>query len=118
MEGAIADFAEALNESNPPEEKAKEETVTTTTTEGMNDMGEMFGKLKDKLTKPSALHVVSTTKPAPLKAADANPVHSAKAAADPAPAKAASDGTPRKDGMLRGLISSRRVSDPAVARRT
>merc|ERR1719482_1232862 len=119
MEGAIADFAEALNEANPPEEKAKEEeTVTTTTTEGMNDMGEMFGKLKDKLTKPSALHVVSTTKPAPLKAADANPVHSAKAAADPAPAKAASDGTPRKDGMLRGLISSRRVSDPAVARRT
>jgi len=119
MEGAIADFAEALQEANPPEEKAAEETVTTTTTEGMNDMGEMFGKLHEKISKPAALHVVSTTKPAPLKAADANPQHLlAKAkAADPAPAKVA-DAKPRKDGMLRGLISSRRVSDPAVARRT
>merc|ERR1719482_927155 len=36
MEGAISEFAKALQEANPPEEKAAEETVTTTTTEGMN----------------------------------------------------------------------------------
>jgi len=127
MEGAISEFAKALQEANPPEEKAAEETVTTTTTEGMNDMGEMFGKLHDKLAKPAALHVVTeeladvSTKPAPLKAADANPTHAkrtAKAAKAPADKVAASDDKPRKDGMLRGLVTSRRVSDPAVARRT
>jgi len=101
VKGALEDFAKALEEADgEAAEEAPEATTTAAPTTTVHEMSELLGKLHDQIA-PAALHAET-------------PVAEAPAAEAPT---ATEEANPRKDGMLRGLVSSRRVSDPTVQRR-